>query len=72
VADVTRDRAEQSGLAIGSCDAPIALAQSRPDDGPSPGQREWPIRDEALTVPVRVHPTETGRSAMRNGAGSQV
>ena len=51
-----------SGLAMGLCDAPIALAQSRPNDGPSPGQRKWSIRDEALIVAVRVHPREIGRS----------
>jgi hypothetical protein len=56
----------QSGLAMGLCDAPIALAQSRPNDGRSPGQREWRIRDEASIVPVRVHPSEIGRSAMQN------
>jgi hypothetical protein len=55
-----------SGLAIRLCDAPIALAQSRPNDGRSPGRREWRIRDEALIVPVRVHPSEIGRSAMQN------
>jgi hypothetical protein len=45
----------QSGPAIGPRDAPIALAQSRPNDGPSPGQRKWPIRDEALIVPDWMH-----------------
>jgi hypothetical protein len=48
------------------CDAPIALVQSRPNDGRSPGQRGWRIGDEALIVPVRVHPSEIGRSAMQN------
>jgi len=41
----------QSGLATGLCDAPIALAQSRPNDGRSSGQCEWRIRDEAPIVP---------------------
>jgi hypothetical protein len=56
----------QSSLAIGLCDAPIAFAQSRPNDGRSPGQREWRIRDEAPVVPVRVHPSDIGRPAMQN------